>query len=148
MYYSRDDIKDEKFKKFLAPLFSSVVLSIMLSLLKSKAYNEAISYVQALSTEELETLSEDLVGVNISNSDINEELSGRLNTLFENNGMFNTDEERKILEESVVEYLMELRNTNYDEYEMVLETLSDGVYDKNEVIDEFAKDEVIKKLNL
>ena len=88
------------------------------------------------------------MGVNISNSDINEELSGRLNTLFENNGMFSTDEERKILEESVVEYLMELRNTNYDEYEMVLETLSDGVYDKNEVIDEFAKDEVIKKLNL
>ena len=88
------------------------------------------------------------MGVNISNSDINEELSGRLNTLFENNGMFSTDEERKILEESVVEYLMELRNTNYDEYEMVLETLSDGVYDKNEVIDEFAKDEAIKKLNL
>ena len=45
MYYSRDDIKDEKFKKFLAPLFSSGVLSIMLSLLKSKAYNDAISYV-------------------------------------------------------------------------------------------------------
>lgn len=115
---------------------------------QNQAYEEATSYVQTLSTEELEALSEDLVSSNISDSDIEDELSDRLNTLSDNEGLFSSDEEREILQESLADYLGELSNTDYEEYEMVLETLSDSAYEAGELTDELAKDEVVKKLNL
>ena len=62
---------------------------------------EIINYISSLSTEELETLSEDLVSADISDSYIEVELSDRIDTLSENSDLFNSDEERDLLQESV-----------------------------------------------
>lgn len=113
---------------------------------------EIINYISSLSTEELETLSEDLVSADISDSYIEVELSDRIDTLSENSDLFNSDEERDLLQESVADYLTKLSQTNYEEYERVLELLSDGGYEESEIFNEIGKekikDDVVKSLNL
>ena len=113
---------------------------------------EIINYISSLSTEELETLSEDLVSADISDSYIEVELSDRIDTLSESSDLFTSDEEKDLLQESVADYLAHLSLTNYDEYEKVLELLSDGGYEENEIFNEIGKekikDDVVKSLNL
>lgn len=143
IYYN--DIYHKMFASSIVCGAISYALSISLNQMgQNQEYKEAISYVQTLSTEELEALSEDLVSANISDFDIEDELSDRLNILSENDGVFSFDEEREALQKSLADYLKKLSNTDYEEYKMVLDTLSDGVYEDGEVV----KIEVVKKLNL
>ena len=52
----------------------------------------------------------------------------------------------------MADYLTKLSQTNYEEYERVLELLSDGGYEESEIFNEIGKekikDDVVKSLNL
>lgn len=147
-FHHDNDINDKIINAYFVGALTTGIVALAAENGYNQVYEKATSYVQTLSTEELEALSKDLVSANISDSDIEDELSDRLNTLSDNEELFGSDEKSEILQKSLVDYLVELSDTDYEEYRMVLETLSDGVYEDGELTDELVKDEVVKKLNL
>lgn len=108
---------------------------------------EITGYVSSLSDEELESLSEDLVEIDISDTDIEEELADRMDLLSENSDVFSLDEHRELLQKSVVSYLRQLKYYDPEEYDKIIDLFSDG-YDDGELFEKMAKEQIIKKMNL
>lgn len=108
---------------------------------------EISEYVSSLSDEELESLSEDLVETDISDTDIENVLDYRINLLSENNDEFSSDEYRELLQKSVVDYLDELRTSDFEEYNKIMDLLSEGDYNDGDIPKEFKKNIIIKKMN-
>ena len=104
---------------------------------------EIMGYVSSLSDEDLENLSEDLVETNISYTNIENKLSERIDLLSENDDKFSLDEQRELLQESVADYLEQLRYFDSEAYEEIIGLFSDG-YDDGEL----EKSQLIKKMNL
>ena len=108
---------------------------------------EITGYVSSLSDEELESLSEDLIEADVSDTDIEEELADRMDLLSENDDKFSLDEHRELLQESVVSYLRQLKYSDPEEYDKIIGLFSDG-YDEGEILQKIEKSLVIKKMNL
>ena len=97
---------------------------------------EIMGYVSSLSDE-------DLVETNISYTNIENKLSERIDLLSENDDKFSLDEQRDLLQDSVVDYLEQLRYSDSEAYEEIIGLFSDG-YDDGEL----EKSPLIKKMNL
>ena len=108
---------------------------------------EITGYVSSLSDDELESLSEDLVEIDISDTDIEEELADRMDLLSENSDVFSLDEHRELLQKSVVSYLRQLKYSDPEEYDKIIDVFSDG-YDDGELFEKMLKEQVIKQMNL
>lgn len=108
---------------------------------------EITGYVSSLSDDELESLSEDLAEIDISDTDIEEELADRMDLLSENSDVFSLDEHRELLQKSVVSYLRQLKYSDPEEYDKIIDVFSDG-YDDGELFEKMLKEQVIKQMNL
>ena len=138
-------------------IFSSLSTTVGSSMICGGCYMSAVGhanklqeiseYVSSLSDEELESLSEDLVGADISDDNIAKELDYRINLLSENNDEFSSDEYRELLQKSVVDYLDELRTSDFEEYNKIMDLLSEGDYNDGDIPKKSKKNIIIKKMD-
>lgn len=80
-----------------------------------------------------------MVGADISYDNIAKELDYRINLLSENNDEFSSDEYRELLQKSVVDYLDELRTSDFEEYNKIMDLLSEGDYNDGDIPKESKK---------
>lgn len=97
-----------------------------------------------MSTEELRNLSEDLVAIADLHDSEDNEFVDRINSISENADIFDSLEEKNLIQESVAEYLSEEGFEHSDIYEATLDALDDGVYEDGEI----SKQILVKKMGL
>ena len=111
---------------------------------KNATYEEINGYIQSLSTEELRNLSEDLAAIADLGDSEDSEFVNRINSISENADIFDSLEEKNLIQENVAEYLSEEGFKHSDIYEATLDALDDGVYEDGEI----SKQIFVKKMGL
>ena len=104
------------------------------------SYGQTVGYIYSLSNEDLEALSEILVNLDLSENNIEEELQSRVDSIIETESIFQDE----LLQESIIEYLDSLRETDSDEFDRLTKALSN----EDSIDSENQTEEKVKSLGL
>lgn len=104
------------------------------------SYGQTVGYIYSLSNEDLEALSEILVNLDLSENNIEEELQSRVDSITETESIFQDE----LLQESIIEYLDSLRETDPNAFDRLTKALSN----EDSIDSENQTEEKVKSLGL